>query len=193
MSAIAIRVYRIFWEFSCIASICFYRIISPQELWGFVCVVLGVGVISVFDAVAFLACMHRVSSAHRFLLPCTFLQSFCQLLPLLVPCESNSLGMAFASDSILACTMPCRVHSALNGLSHSCRTFSAFASTHEGSTTVGEVTGVSIVGVNLAFSFILKLVLSSWSGTSYIHTLGVTHPVWGPLIPGGRGLLHGVG
>ncbi len=26
------------------------------------CVVLGVGVISVFDAVAFLACMHRVSS-----------------------------------------------------------------------------------------------------------------------------------
>ncbi len=31
------------------------------------CVVLGVGVISVFDAVAFLACAHRVSSfgAHR--------------------------------------------------------------------------------------------------------------------------------
>ncbi len=31
------------------------------------CVVLGVGVISVFDAVAFLACVHRVSSfgAHR--------------------------------------------------------------------------------------------------------------------------------
>ncbi len=27
------------------------------------CVVLGVGVISVFDAVAFLACVHRVSSA----------------------------------------------------------------------------------------------------------------------------------
>ncbi len=27
------------------------------------CVVLGVGVISVFDAVAFLACTHRVSSA----------------------------------------------------------------------------------------------------------------------------------
>ncbi len=28
------------------------------------CVVLGVGVISVFDAVAFLACAHRVSSTH---------------------------------------------------------------------------------------------------------------------------------
>ncbi len=54
--------YCIFWEFSCIASICFYLIISSQELWGFVCVVLGVGVISVFDTVALLACIHRVSS-----------------------------------------------------------------------------------------------------------------------------------
>ncbi len=44
---------------------CFYLLLShqnPPRTWGFVCVVLGVGVISVIDAVAFLACMHRVSS-----------------------------------------------------------------------------------------------------------------------------------
>lgn len=35
---------------------------SLNKLEG-LCVVLGVGVISVFDTVAFLACMHRVSSA----------------------------------------------------------------------------------------------------------------------------------
>ncbi len=43
----------------------FYLLLSHQNsprTWGFVCVVLGVGVISVFDAVAFLACAHRVSS-----------------------------------------------------------------------------------------------------------------------------------
>ncbi len=43
----------------------FYLLLShqnPPRTCGFVCVVLGVGVISVFDAVAFLACVHRVSS-----------------------------------------------------------------------------------------------------------------------------------
>ncbi len=44
---------------------CFYLLLlhqNPPQTWGFVCVVLGVGVISVIDAVAFLACVHRVSS-----------------------------------------------------------------------------------------------------------------------------------
>ncbi len=44
---------------------CFYLLLSHQNppwTWGFVCVVLVVGVISVFDTVAFLACAHRVSS-----------------------------------------------------------------------------------------------------------------------------------
>ncbi len=38
--------------------------VSNPTAWpgGFVCVVFSVGVISVFDAVAFLACAHRVSS-----------------------------------------------------------------------------------------------------------------------------------
>ncbi len=50
-----------------VCLLCFYLLLlhqNPPWTWGFVCVVLGVGVISVFDAVAFLACMHRVSSAH---------------------------------------------------------------------------------------------------------------------------------
>ncbi len=48
-----------------VCLLCFYLLLlhqNPPWTWGIVCVVLGVRVISVFDAVAFLACAHRVSS-----------------------------------------------------------------------------------------------------------------------------------
>ncbi len=66
-----IQIYDACYCYTCVSYIlrvwlfCFYLLLSHQNppwTWGFVCVVLGVGVISVFDAVAFLACTHRVSS-----------------------------------------------------------------------------------------------------------------------------------
>ncbi len=126
---------------------------------------------------------HRSSSHQRALIHVAF------CIPSIISSTTSSIcilwiqffKIAFASNSILASTIPCKVHSAPNGLSHLCRASLAFMSTCEGSTTIGEVTAVSIEGVKLVFLFIQKLVSSSSLGISYICTLGISHLVQAPL------------
>ncbi len=74
--------------------------------------------------------------------------------------------IAFASDSVLASTIPCSIHLVLNGFSHLYGTFSVF--TPEDLATINWVTSDTIGGVALAFSHCQKLVSSFSSGTSTI-------------------------
>ncbi len=65
------------------------------------CVVLGVSVISVFDAVAFLACVHRVSSLDVIL---TVVATIMNLImhPCANQCVDNNPKITLTSSDVLA-------------------------------------------------------------------------------------------